>query len=232
MAAALCAKAVGGSKVLGIHMPEEETFSASSTEDANSVAKSRKIRLKKIDLTEIVRAVTKTVSVKSADHNRVAFGNIKARLRSMVLYYFANLENGIVVGTGDKSEIMLGYFTKYGDGACDIFPLADFYKTTLRQLAKYLDLPKRVYSKPSSPELWPRQTAEAELGLSYDKIDPILWGLERWMSDMDIAGETGLPLELVSRIRARWVASEHKRRSPVVLKSGFRTAGSDMRLPL
>src|SRR5262249_37305245 len=141
VAAVLCARAVGGSKVLGIHMPEEETLSASSLEDASTVAKSHQIRLRKIDLSDLIKTVLNTVSIKSADRNRVAIGNIKARLRSMILYYFANLENDIVVGTGDKSEIMLGYFTKYGDGACDILPLADFYKTTLRHLAKYLDLP-------------------------------------------------------------------------------------------
>jgi len=232
VAATLCARAVGGTRVLGVHMPEDETLSRSSWDDADSVAKSHRIRLKKIDITDIVESVTKTVSIKGAHRDRQAIGNVKARVRSIILYYFANLENGIVVGTGDKSEIMLGYFTKYGDGACDILPLADFYKTTLRHLAKYLGLPKRVFSKPSSPELWPKQTAEAELGLSYDKLDPILWGLERMMSDDDISEETGQPLELVRSVRGRCLGSEHKRRAPLVLKSGFRTAGADMRMPL
>jgi len=150
----------------------------------------------------------------------------------MIVYYFANIEHRIVVGTGDKSKIMLGYFTKYGDGACDILPIADFYKTTVLTLAKYLRLPKRVYSKPASPELSPGQTASGELGLGYDRLDEILWGLERLMSDQDIAEQTDMPLQAVRGVRARWTGSEHKRRTPLVLKSGLRTAGADMRLPL
>src|SRR6058998_2206147 len=179
-----------------------------------------------------VTAATSTIPIKDRARNLVPYGNVKARVRSMILYYFANIEHRIVVGTGDKSEIMLGYFTKYGDGACDILPIADFYKTTVRALAKYLRLPKRVYSKPASPELWPGQTATGELGLGYDRLDEILWGLERLMSDEDIAAQTDLPLQAVRGVRARWTGSEHKRRTPLVLKSGLRTAGADMRLPL
>ena len=149
----------------------------------------------------------------------------------MLLYYLANENRGLVVGTGDKSELMLGYFTKFGDGACDIQPLADLYKTSVRDLARHLGLPKRVYSKPASPELWPGQTAEKELGLSYEKLDQMLWGLERWVSPADIAAEIGVPVALVRKIRDRWLCSEHKRRPPLALKIGYRTAGADLRLP-
>jgi NAD+ synthase len=149
----------------------------------------------------------------------------------MVLYYFANTERGLVVGTGDKSEIMLGYFTKFGDGACDILPLADLYKTSVRNLARHLGIPERIRVKASSPELWPGQTAERELGLSYEKLDRILWGLERWMIPEEIARETGLKLALVRKVRERWLKSEHKRRPPLAMKLGYRTAGDDLRLP-
>ena len=230
--AALCAEAAGGRNVLGVYMPEDETRNKSALVDAKSVAQSFYINLKSLDITSILRAVSSTIPIKEQARNQVAYGNVKARVRSLILYYFANVEHRIVVGTGDKSEIMLGYFTKYGDGACDILLLADFYKTTVRGLARYLHLPKRVYSKPASPELWPGQTASGELGLEYDRLDEILWGLERWMSDEDIAEQTNLPRQIIRGVRARWVGSEHKRRTPLALKAGLRTAGADMRLPL
>ncbi len=230
--AALCAKAAGGKNVLGVYMPEDETRNKSAFEDANAIAERYQINLKSLDITKILEAASSSIPIKDQGRTRVAYGNVKARIRAMILYYFANVQHRIVVGTGDKSEMMLGYFTKYGDGACDILPLADFYKTTVRALAKYLRLPKHVYSKPASPELWPGQTARKELGLEYEQLDMVLWGLERLMLDEDIADQTGLSRQIVRGVRAKWTGSEHKRRTPLALKSGLRTTGADMRLPL
>jgi len=227
--AALCAKALSGQRVLGISLPEKETRNDKALEDAKSVASKYRVRFKIIDLTPIVEASRNTLDAKRA--RGVPWGNVKARLRAMVLYYFANVEHGLVVGTGDKSEIMLGYFTKFGDGACDLLPLADLYKTSVRNLAKHLGIPERIRVKASSPELWPGQTAEKELGLSYEKLDRILWGLERWMTPEEIVEETGLKLALVRKVRERWLKSEHKRRPPLAMKLGYRTAGDDLRLP-
>jgi NAD+ synthase len=227
--AALCARAVGRQRVLGISLPEKETRNDKALEDARSVASKYLIRLKIVDITPIVGASRNTLDAKEA--RGVPWGNVKARIRAMVLYYFANTEHGLVVGTGDKSEIMLGYFTKFGDGACDILPLADLYKTSVRNLAKHLGIPKKIRVKASSPELWPGQTAEKELGLSYEKLDRILWGLERWMTPEEIVRETGLKLALVRKVRERWLKSEHKRRPPLAMKLGYRTAGDDLRLP-
>jgi NAD+ synthase len=227
--AALCARALGGQRVLGISLPEKETRNDKALEDARLVASKNRIRFKIIDITPIVGASRNTLDAKKA--RGVPWGNVKARLRAMVLYYFANIEHGLVVGTGDKSEIMLGYFTKFGDGACDILPLADLYKTSVRNLAKHLGIPERIRVKASSPELWPGQTAEKELGLRYEKLDRILWGLERWMTPEEIVEETGLKLGLVRKVRERWFRSEHKRRPPLTLKLGYRTAGDDLRLP-
>jgi len=215
--AALCALAVGGEKVLGISLPEKETRNDKALEDARLVASKSRIRFKIIDITPIVESARTTLSAKMA--KGIPWGNVKARLRA------------IVVGTGDKSEIMLGYFTKFGDGACDILPLADIYKTSVRHLARQLRIPERIRVKASSPELWPGQTAEKELGLSYEKLDRILWGLERWMLPEEIVRETGLKLTLVRKVRERWLKSEHKRRPPLALKLGYRTAGDDLRLP-
>ena len=227
--AALCARALGGRMVLGITLPERETRNDIALEDARSVASKFRIRFKIIDITPVVETSRIALDAKMA--KGIPWGNVKARLRAMVLYYFANTEHGLVVGTGDKSEIMLGYFTKFGDGACDILPLADLYKTSIRNLARHLGIPERIRVKASSPELWPGQTAEKELGLSYEKLDRILWGLERWMTPEEIADETGLKLVLVRNVRERWLRSEHKRRPPLALKLGYRTAGNDLRLP-
>ncbi len=232
VASTLCARAVGGKRVLGLHLPEEQTRSASSFQDANTVAQRSGIKFQSIDITNLLNAAISTLPGTDRRRKLVALGNVKARLRAMVLYYLANVEDGIVVGTGDKSELMLGYFTKYGDGACDILPIADMYKTTVSKLAKHLGIPKRVYSKPASPELWPGQTAKEELGLDYEQIDEILWGLERWMSNEEIALQTSLPPGKIQSVRMRWVRSEHKRRPALTLKLGYRTPGADMRLPL
>jgi NAD+ synthase len=229
VAAALCARAVGGQQVLGISLPERETKNVRGLEDARLVASKHRIRFKIIDITQIVEASRTTLSAKMA--RGTPWGNVKARLRAMAVYYFANTKHGLVVGTGDKSEIMLGYFTKFGDGACDLLPLADLYKTSVRNLARHLGIPERIRVKASSPELWPGQTAEKELGLSYEKLDRILWGLERWMTPEEIVRETGLKLALVRKVRERWLKSEHKRRPPLALKLGYRTAGDDLRLP-
>ena len=229
VAAALCARALGGERVLGVSLPESETRNARALEDARLVASKYRIRLKLIDITPIVESSRDTLIARKA--KGIPWGNVKARLRAMVLYYFANTEHGLVVGTGDKSEIMLGYFTKFGDGACDVLPLADLYKTSVRNLARHLGIPERIRVKASSPELWPGQTAEKELGLSYEKLDRILWGLERWMIPKEIVEETGLKLALVRKVRERWLKSEHKRRPPLAMKLGYRTAGDDLRLP-
>jgi len=229
VAAALCARALGGRRVLGICLPENETRNDRAVEDARLVASKDRIRFKLIDITPIVQTSRNALDAKMA--KGISWGNVKARLRAMVLYYYANTEHGLVVGTGDKSEIMLGYFTKFGDGACDILPLADLYKTSVRNLARHLGIPERIRVKASSPELWPGQTAEKELGLSYEKLDRILWGLERWMTPEMIVEETGLKLALVKKVRERWLKSEHKRRPPLALKLGYRTAGDDLRLP-
>lgn len=121
--------------------------------------------------------------------------------------------------------------TKYGDGACDIQPIADLYKSSVRDLATHLGLPRRIFSKPSSPELWPGQTAEDELGLPYSKLDSILWRLERWMPPGEISEELGTSLRMVEKIRRRLLQSEHKRRAPLAIKLGFRTSGQDLRIP-
>jgi NAD+ synthase len=101
--------------------------------------------------------------------------NIKARVRMILLHGFAGLLAGLVVGTGDKSEITIGYFTKFGDGGADLFPIGDLYKSQVRQIAAEVGLPERVYRKLPSPALWEGQSAESELGIDYPTLDRILY---------------------------------------------------------
>src|SRR5437016_11653637 len=219
VAAVLCSMAVGGRRTLGFCLPEDETKNPANVRDAEEVARKFGIKLETLDITPIIKAII-SVLHPSTGNVTLPLGNVKARLRAAILYYHANTSKGIVVGTGDKSEIMLGYFTKYGDGACDIQPLGDLYKSAVRDIARHLGLPRRIFSKPSSPELWPGQTAEDELGLEYSKLDSILWRLERWMPSKEISEELGIPLRMVEKVRGRWLLSEHKRRPPLAIKLG------------
>jgi NAD+ synthase len=229
--AALCSKALGGKKTLGFCLPESDTRSRASIYDAEEVAKKFGIQFKLLDMTSLVECAASLLRPSKKRGGAVPYGNLKARLRAMILYYYANTSRALVVGTGDKSEVMLGYFTKYGDGAADIQPIADLYKSAVRNLAGHLELPRRIFSKPSSPELWPGQIAEDELGLPYNKLDSILWRLERWMPPKEISAELRIPLRMVARVQDRWLYSEHKRRPPLAIKLGFRTAGQDLRIP-
>ena len=131
------------------------------------------------------------------------------------LYYYANNQNRIVCGSSDKSETMMGYFTKWGDAAADIAPIMDLYKTQVRKLAMHLGIPKELALKPSTPALWPNQMAESELGIKYETLDLILYGLERFVSPEEIANELVVEKILVDKVKSRWLANEHKRRMPL-----------------
>jgi NAD+ synthase len=163
--------------------------------------------------------------------DKLCKGNVKARTRMIYLYYYANKQNRIVCGSSDKSETMMGYFTKWGDAASDIAPIMDLYKTQVRKLALHLGIPKELALKPSTPALWPNQLAESELGIKYETLDLILYGLERFMAPEDIAEQLTVEKNLVERVKSRWLANEHKRRMPIAPKIGYRTVGNDFRLP-
>jgi NAD+ synthase len=149
----------------------------------------------------------------------------------IILYYYANKLNRIVCGSSDKSETMMGYFTKWGDVAADISPIMDLYKTQVRKLAEYLGFPAKLTEKPSTPALWPNQTAETELGIKYETLDLILYGLERFMDTAEIAQQLNVEKTLVERVKSRWLATEHKRRMLLTAKLEYRTVGTDFRLP-
>ena len=138
-------------------------------------------------------------------------GNISARCRMIVLYNMAKKRQYLVMGTSNQSEIMMGYFTKFGDGACDVTPLANMYKTEVRQIAALIGVPEDIITKPPSAGLWEGQTDEKEMGIRYEDLDAILYAMEQDKTDSQIAADTGLPKEQVSDIRRQVELMEHKR---------------------
>jgi NAD+ synthase len=227
---ALSALAISPENVLALSLPEKETYNQIDIKHTKMMADKFRFNLKTVDITRILQAYYQSIP-KFHQNDTLSRGNIKARARMICIYYHANSENRIVVGSSDKSETMMGYFTKWGDVAADISPLMDLYKTQVRQLAGHIGVPAEIIEKPSTPQLWPGQLAEEELGIKYETLDLILLGLENFLPTEEIARQLNLPLKLVSSIKARWLSREHKRRIPLTMKTEYRTIGTDFRLP-
>jgi NAD+ synthase len=137
----------------------------------------------------------------------------------VLLYYFANSRNFLVAGTGDRSEILIGFFTKYGDGGTDFLPIAHLYKTQVRRLAEYLGVPRRVAYKPSSPHLYPHHLARDEIPLDYAQLDPVLVGLfDHGLAPAEVSRATAVPLPLVTETLRRYDATGHKRAFPPAVR--------------
>ena len=228
--AALSALAIDGNKVFGLLLPEHETYNAQDIEHAKLVAEKFGLKTQMIDITPTLKTFYNTIPIfETAD--KLCKGNIKARTRMIYIYYYANKLNLLVCGSSNKSEAMTGYFTKWGDFAADISPIMDLFKTQVRKLAQHIGLPKEIATKPASPKLWPGQLAEEELGIKYETLDLILYGLEHFMKSEEIAKQLGLKKELVDKMKHRWLYTEHKRRMLLTTKIEYRTVGKDFRLP-
>lgn len=227
--ATLSAKALGGSKVLALMLPEKETYRAKDIYHANLVIRKFKLRSQKCDITPTLEAFYQSIPIFDSSE-RICKGNIKARTRMIYWYYYANKLSLIVCGSSDKSETMMGYFTKWGDVAADISPIMDLYKTQVKRLAQHIGIPRGILEKPSTPALWPGQTAEGELGVGYETLDLVLYGLEHFMTTEEIAVQVKATKELVERVRSRWLAAEHKRTLLLTAKLQYRTVGTDFRL--
>jgi len=228
--AALSAGAIGGDNVLGLMLPEKETYNSKDIQDAKVVADQFGIQTQICDITPALDGVYKSIPIFDPK-DRLCKGNIKARTRMIYLYYHANKLGKIVCGSSDKSETMMGYFTKWGDVAADIAPIMDLYKTQVRKLAQYIGIPTELAMKPSTPALWPDQMAEGELGIKYDVLDLILFGIERFMATKEISEQLGVEEVMVEGVKRRWLGVEHKRRMPLTPKLEYRTVGTDFRLP-
>jgi len=228
--AALSSLSIGGDQVLGLMLPEKETYTPKDIDDAKLVAEKFGLKTQICDITPVLESFYKTIPI--FDHaDKLCKGNIKARTRMIYIYYYANKLNRIVCGSSDKSETMMGYFTKWGDVAADISPIMDLYKTQVRKLAAHLGLPAELAAKPSTPALWPNQLAETELGIKYETLDLILYGLERFMTTEEIAQQINIENTLVKKVKNRWLSAEHKRRVLLTAKLEYRTIGTDFRLP-
>jgi NAD+ synthase len=215
--AALCSKALGGKNVLALLLPEGETREQKDIDDAKVIAEQFNIETQTIDITQSLESIYTTIPAYD-QKNQISKGNIKARTRMIILYYYANKLNKIVCGSSDKSETLMGYFTKWGDGAADVSPIKDLYKTQVRKLAINLGIQETIALKPSTPALWPNQAAEEELGIKYETLDLILYGLERLMTAEKIASQLNIEQDTVETVKNRLLHSEHKRQMPIVPK--------------
>ena len=177
-----------------------------------SIAKQLGIEYDEIAIDSILNEY---LSATHVEDNQLAIGNLKARIRMSIIYYYANAKNYLVTGTGNKSEILIGYFTKHGDGACDIEPIGDLYKTDVYELSKYLDIPQEIIDKPPRAGLWINQTDEDELGMSYDLIDQILYLYsEQDNNNTEIAEKLDIPIEDVDMIINKIIMNSHKSNVP------------------
>lgn len=225
LAARLAADAIGPSAVLGVLLPDAE-YSPALLEETRDYAGSLGIGVREVSIATIESAVRGLFPEVS---DPATWGNVKARARMLVAYTLARELGRRVLGTGNKSELLLGYFTKYGDGGVDLLPLGDLYKTQIRELAARLELPRPIRDRPPTAGLWPGQTDEAELGLPYEQLDQVLFGIEQLVPLEDIASATGLEMALVASIDRRVQENRHKRRLPPIPKVGLRTIGLDWR---
>lgn len=227
--AALCVRALGHEKTFGLLMPTQTT-QQQDIDDAIKIATLLDVKYAIEDISPSLNAF-KQFQVFDPE-KKLINGNLAARLRMSLLYYYANLHNWLVIGTGNKSELLVGYFTKFGDGGCDILPLGDLYKCQVRQLADYLEIPQEIIKKMPSAGLWHGQTDEDELGTKYDTLDKILSGLEQLMIPNEISKEFDIPLEVIKKVEIMLRKSEHKRMGPIIFKMGSRTPGFDWRLSI
>lgn len=215
LAVALCVRALGKDRVIGVLMPT--TFTPQEDiDDAKKLAKQLGIKTKHVNIQEIGETFSKILKInKSSPKYRIPLANIWARTRMIILYFYANINNCMVAGTGDRSEALIGYFTKYGDGGVDFRPISHLYKTQVRALAEYLGVPKRIAYKPSSPQLYPGHKAQDEIPLTYEILDSVLVGLfDQELSPRQVSEFTGVSLVVIHEIISRHLRSEHKRKYP------------------
>ncbi|MCZ7399328.1 MAG: NAD+ synthase [Candidatus Methanoperedens sp.] len=212
LTAYLAVYALGPDNVLGLSLPEKGVTSKPDVDDAVEVARVLGIEHKVIEISPVLQAFSSTIPGFDSAAN-TANGNLKARTRMCILYYHANLMNRMVIGTGNKTELLLGYFTKYGDGGVDIEPIGGLYKTNVRELARHMGIAAKIINKTPTAGLWPGQTDESELGVSYEMADRILAMLVDENKDVSLVKEN-FPPEIVDRLAARISSNEHKRMPP------------------
>jgi len=201
----ICQRAIGSENVMGIIMPEEDITPVEDIEDAFQLCKSLGVDYKVVKINAMVESFTEILG--NGNDTDIARANLRPRIRMTILYYHANAYNRLVVGTGNKTELTVGYFTKYGDGGVDILPIGDLFKTEIFDFARYLGIPKKIIEKKPSAGLWKGQTDEEEIGITYSELDKILKAIENGEKEGD--KNFRLVWELVKK-------SDHKRQMPPI----------------
>jgi len=224
--AALCCKALGSENVYGYLLPYHLQIDAS---DAGDFARQLKIHWEVINMGDIVDATVKYLH--TTDITRI--GNIKARTRMIILYDQSVEHNGLVVGTSNLTELMLGYFTLHGDGACALEPIGHLYKTEVRQVAAELGIPQQIIDKAPSAGLWEGQTDEEQIGASYETIDYVLKRYYRLITDMvncrsfepyetyeliDNIADNTVDIKIVDKIISMVKKNEFKSKPPTMMR--------------
>jgi len=216
----LATRAIGPENVKGLILPDETVTPANDIEDAIRICTDLKIDSEKISINKPKNSFLEII--KYTD-NMLLTGNLVARVRMCVLYYYSGLMGRLVLGSSNKTELMLGYFTKFGDGAADLLPLGDIYKTQLFGLAKYLEIPGSVIDKKSSARLWANQFTEDELGLPFNQLDKILQFFESSNNvhyDRQALSDEfpGASIEIIEEVQFRMKNNQHKLTFPPVCK--------------
>lgn len=201
----LCEESIGNENILGLILPSSDTL-ATDVKDAVELAKTLNVEYMIKNIDDILNSFSKEMEF--LNNNKLARGNLSSRIRMNILYAYSNELNGIVIGTTNKSEWLTGYFTKYGDGGVDIEPIIELYKTHVKELAKYMKIPKRIVSKKPSAGLWEGQTDEGELGIDYETLDKILYSLENGLDLKEFQPQK------VKKVRSLISTTTHKRLPP------------------
>lgn len=222
MSCFLAAEALGSENVLALRLPYK-TSSQDSLDHAQLVIDATGVQSTTIPITDMADGLIK----KFPDMSRLRQGNIMARCRMIVLYDQSAAFNGLVIGTSNKTEILLGYSTQFGDSAAAINPIGDLYKTQLRQLAKDIGVPQVIIDKAPTADLWAGQTDEDELGFTYAEVDKLLYLMvdERYTPDECV--EAGFERKFVETVVKRIQRYHYKRVMPPIAKLGNRTIGYD-----
>jgi NAD+ synthase len=221
----LAAEALGPENVLALRMPYR-TSSRDSLEDAQTVIEMLGVHSDTVDITPMVDPLF----ARFPDMDQRRRGNAMARMRMIVLYDRSEAWKGLVIGTGNKTEGLLGYTTLYGDSACAINPIGDLYKTQVRQLAAALGVPERIRLKPPTADLWAGQTDEGEMGFTYADVDQVLYLLfDARYSIEETVTLSGFPRPFVEEVWRRVQRAQYKRQPPIIAKLSTRTIGIDFR---
>ena len=236
LVAYLVAEAIGAEMLLCVLMPYR-TSSSESVEHASRVVSELGCASEIVDISPMVDGYFGRDGEPSAgggasiDASQLRRGNVMARQRMSVLYDRSVLWGGLVAGTGNKTESLIGYSTLFGDSACAFNPIGDLYKSQVRQVAAAVGVPEEIIRKAPSADLWPGQTDEAEAGFTYPELDRLLfWMIDKRRTDEELAA-MGFPLIAVERVKRLVAASEFKRQVPPVAKLGPRTTGVDYLYP-